>query len=61
MPAAVSAEPDRLYLGTEGWEALEFRRTASRLYEMRALDYLVLPHGRCDSKVSGNTTGLVET
>ncbi len=59
--ASAAAEPDRLYLGTEGWEALEFRRTASRLHEMRAADYLALPHGRRDSKASGNTTGLVET
>jgi cell division protein ZapE len=59
--ASAAVEPDRLYLGTEGWEALEFRRTASRLHEMRAPDYLVLPHGRRDSKASGNTTGLVET
>jgi cell division protein ZapE len=59
--ASAAAEPDRLYLATEGWEAFEFRRTASRLFEMRATDYLMLPHGRRDSKASGDTTGLVET
>jgi cell division protein ZapE len=59
--ASAAAGPDRLYLGSEGWEAFEFCRTASRLFEMRAADYLMLPHGRRDSKASGDTTGLVET
>ena len=34
--ASAEAEPGALYTGTEGFEAQEFRRTASRLIEMRA-------------------------
>ena len=59
--ASAAAEPDRLYAGTEGFEAFEFRRTASRLYEMRSAAYLALPHGRRGSKASGSTAGIVET
>ncbi len=59
--ASAAAEPDRLYTGTEGFEAFEFLRTASRLYEMRSAAYLALPHGRRDLKASGETIGIVET
>jgi cell division protein ZapE len=59
--ASAAAEPDRLYAGIEGFEAFEFRRTASRLYEMRSTAYLALPHGRRDSRVAGDTTGIAET
>ena len=59
--ASATAEPDRLYAGTEGFEAFEFRRTASRLHEMRSAAYLALPHGRRDSRATGDTTGIVET
>lgn len=59
--ASAAAEPDRLYLGEEGFEAFEFHRTASRLNEMRSAAYLALPHGRRDSKDSGATGGIVET
>ena len=59
--ASAAAEPDRLYAGTEGFEAFEFRRTASRLHEMRSAAYLALPHGLRDSKASGSTAGIVET
>lgn len=59
--ASAAAEPDRLYLGTGGFEAFEFRRTASRLVEMRSAAYLALPYGRGDSRASGDATGLVET
>ena len=59
--ASAAAEPDRLYTGTEGFEAFEFRRTASRLYEMRSVAYLALPHARRDSRTTGDTTGIVET
>jgi cell division protein ZapE len=59
--ASAAAEPDWLYAGTEGFEAFEFRRTASRLHEMRSAAYLALPHGRRDSRVTGDTTGIVET
>lgn len=59
--ASADAEPDQLFLGSNGAEAFEFRRAASRLYEMRAADYLARPHGRADSRASGDVTGLVDT
>ena len=59
--ASAAAEPDELLKISNGWEAQEFRRTVSRLIEMRSADYLALPHGRRDSRATGDTTGLVET
>ena len=58
--ASASAEPDGLYHAEEGFEAREFKRTASRLIEMRSESYLALPHGRRDTPqvLPG---GIVET
>ncbi|MBB3771057.1 cell division protein ZapE [Angulomicrobium tetraedrale] len=61
LVASAAAEPEDLYLGTEGAEAFEWARTVSRLHEMRSSDYIARPHGRGDSEASGDTTGLVET
>ncbi|ABE37772.1 AFG1-like ATPase [Rhodopseudomonas palustris BisB5] len=61
LMASAEAEPAGLYRATEGYEAMEFNRTVSRLIEMGSESYLALPHGRSDSSASGSTTGLVET
>ncbi|MGH6769303.1 MAG: cell division protein ZapE [Xanthobacteraceae bacterium] len=61
LVASAEAEPDALYRADEGFEALEFRRTASRLIEMRSEAYLALPHGRRDSTASLVVEGIVET
>jgi cell division protein ZapE len=60
--ASAQAEPDMLYRAQDGFEAREFKRTASRLIEMRSQSYLALPHGRRDSPASPATQGgIVET
>jgi len=61
LMASAEANPVSLYLATDGIEAMEFKRTASRLIEMSSESYLALPHGRKDSSASGTSTGLVET
>ncbi len=58
--ASAQAEPAQLYCATEGYEAREFKRTASRLTEMRSQSYLGLSHGlRQGSPV--DTGKIVET
>jgi cell division protein ZapE len=61
LMASADADPPSLYLATEGHEANEFKRTASRLIEMSSESYLALPHGHKDSAATGSSTGLVET
>ena len=61
LMASAEADPLSLYVATEGNEANEFKRTASRLIEMSSESYLARPHGRRDSAASGASTGLVET
>ncbi|HWX08151.1 MAG TPA: cell division protein ZapE [Bradyrhizobium sp.] len=61
LMASAEADPQSLYLATDGNEASEFKRTASRLIEMSSESYLALPHGHKDSAASGSSTGLVET
>jgi len=58
LVASAEAEPDALYGATDGFEAQEFRRTASRLIEMGSQAYLALPHGR---RMPAARQGIVET
>ena len=57
--ASAEAEPRDLYDAPEGRELFEFRRTVSRLVEMRSEQYLALPHGH--GRPSADTGGIVET
>ena len=59
--ASAAAAPDALYRASDGFEAQEFKRTASRLIEMRSGTYLALPHGRRDSLASSIIEGIAET
>jgi cell division protein ZapE len=61
LVASADAEPDALYRADEGFEASEFKRTASRLIEMRSEAYLALPHGPGHTVTSASTQGLVDT
>ena len=59
--ASAAAEPDALYRADEGFEAAEFKRTASRLIEMCSQSYLARPHGAAHARNTGASTGIVET
>ena len=61
LVASAAAEPDALYQAEEGFEAQEFKRTASRLIEMRSNSYLALPHGHGHLVAADSSEGLVET
>jgi cell division protein ZapE len=61
LVASADAAPGALYQASDGFEAQEFKRTASRLIEMGSRSYLALPHGRADSAATGSTEGIVET
>jgi cell division protein ZapE len=59
--ASAAAEPDELYRADEGFEVQEFKRTASRLIEMRSEAYLARPHGAGHALTTGSSAGIVET
>jgi cell division protein ZapE len=61
LVASAAAEASALYVATEGFEAQEFKRTASRLIEMGSETYLALPHGRRAVTASDSKAGIVET
>jgi cell division protein ZapE len=61
LVASAAAEPSALYRASEGFEAQEFKRTASRLIEMGSQSYLARPHGHGHTIGADSAEGLVET
>jgi cell division protein ZapE len=59
--ASAATPPEALYRADEGFEAREFKRTASRLIEMGSQPYLARPHGAGHERLSGSSAGIVET
>ena len=59
LVASAAAEPEALYAALSGAETFEFARCASRLIEMRSLDYLAAPHG--GGADTGDLGGLIDT
>lgn len=61
LVASAAALPEALYRADEGFEAREFKRTASRLIDMGSQSYLACPHGSGHERLSGSSAGIVET
>jgi cell division protein ZapE len=59
LVTSAAAEPEALFKAQTGAEGFEFARAASRLFEMRSLDYLAAP--RRPASASGDLGGLIET
>ncbi len=59
--ASAEAQPDALYTAVDGFEAQEFKRTASRLIEMRSQSCLGLPHGPRQARSLDWSDKIVET